>query len=58
MKRLIQALAALALGIAFVTGAAAQAPETKSALPPTSACSALAPPAKSGISTSRPSSLK
>jgi len=29
MKRLIQALAALALGIAFVTGAAAQAPEKK-----------------------------
>jgi len=29
MKRLIQALAALALGIAFITGAAAQAPEKK-----------------------------
>jgi len=29
MKRLIKALAALALGIAFVTGAAAQAPEKK-----------------------------
>jgi len=29
MKRLIQALAALALGIAFVSGAAAQAPEKK-----------------------------
>jgi hypothetical protein len=34
------------------------APETTSALPPTSACSAREPPAKSAIVTSRPSSFR
>ena len=35
-----------------------KAPETKSALPPINAWRDFAPPAKSTISTSRPSSLK
>ncbi len=35
-----------------------KAPETTSALPPTTACSAREPPAKSEIVTSRPSALK
>ena len=35
-----------------------KAPDTTSALPPTTACSALEPPAKSTMVTSRPSALK
>ena len=49
---------AIAIPLACILMVCSYAPETRSALPPTIACKALAPPGKSTISIVNPSSLK